>query len=94
MATKTNAAAIIAALELGENSNRAAVISVLASKLGTPVSRAAVCKKIYGEANPDSARKLAFVFLGLADKAARTGKKIQIKKEVIEGEIHFTLNAR
>jgi DNA-binding response OmpR family regulator len=90
--TKTNE--ILETLGIRAETNRALVIAALAAKIGKPVPRSAILKRVYGTDDAASAKKLAFVLIELRDKVERFGgKSIKFKQTDVEGEICYQLNA-
>jgi hypothetical protein len=68
--------------------------SPLASKLGQPVPRATVLKKVYGSSDPENNSKLRMVMKGVTQKIEKSGgRKIKFKQDNIDGETYYTLNA-
>jgi hypothetical protein len=90
----TNTTEILESLGIRPETTRALVISALAAKIGKPVPRSTILKKVYGADDAESAKKLAFVLIGVKDKIERFGgKSIKFKQTDVEGEIHYQLNA-
>jgi hypothetical protein len=91
--TKTNE--ILETLGIRSDTNRALVIAALAAKIGKPVPRPTVWKKVYGIDDAASAKTLASVLIGLRDKVERFGgKSIKFKQTDVEGAIRYQLNTR
>jgi hypothetical protein len=85
---------ICAVLGIRAETNRALVIAALAAKIGEPVPRSEILKKVYGTDDAASAKKLAFVISGVKSKIGRFGgKSIKFKQTDVEGEIHYELIA-
>jgi hypothetical protein len=85
---------ILETLGIRPETNRGLVIGALAAKIGKPVPRSTVLKKVYGVDDAPSAKKLGFVLIRLRDKVERFGgKSIKFKQTDVDGEIHYQLNA-